>query len=125
MLLQSWGGTIRAFPAVADAWSDLAFHDLRTEGAFLVSAKRKDGKTLFVRIKSLKGEPCIIMPALDGKIQVSGNRKFELKEIEQGRYSLDLKQGEEAILWSGDQMPDLTISPLPAEPGKSNSFGLR
>jgi alpha-L-fucosidase 2 len=125
MLLQSWGGTIRAFPAVADAWSDLAFHDLRTEGAFLVSAKRKDGKTLFVRIKSLKGEPCIIMPALDGKIQVSGNRKFELKEIKQGRYSLDLKQGEEAILWSGDQMPDLTISPLPAEPGKSNSFGLR
>lgn len=125
MLIQSWGGTIRVFPAVADAWKDVVFHDLRTEGAFLVSAKRQNGKTAFVRIKSLKGEPCIVMPGLEGEIHIRGNRKLSLKEVKTGRYSLDLKQGEEAVLWSGDQMPDLTISPLPTEPGASNSFGLR
>ncbi len=124
MLLQGWGGTIRVFPAVADAWGDVVFHDLRTEGAFQVSAERKNGKTAFVRIKSLKGEPCIIMPAIEGDIQVSGNRMFNLKQIEPGRYSLDLKQDEEAVLWSGDQAPDITLSPLPAEPGKCNAFGL-
>jgi hypothetical protein len=125
MLIQSWGGVIRVFPAVADAWSDVVFHNLRTEGAFLVSAKRENGKTVFVRIKSLKGEPCIIMPALEGEIQVSGSRTFRLEKAGAGRYSLDLKQGEEALLWSGNRKPDLTLSPLPAEFGKTNSFGIR
>lgn len=55
MLLQSWGGKIRIFPALPDAWKDVEFHDLRTEGAFLVSAKREQGLTRFVKIKSLKG----------------------------------------------------------------------
>ncbi|MEA3643662.1 MAG: hypothetical protein VBE63_27590, partial [Lamprobacter sp.] len=77
------------------------------------------------RIKSLKGEPCIIMPALEGEIQISGGRTFRLEEVATGRYSLDLKPGEEAVLWSGKQMPDLTLSALPAEPGKTNSFGIR
>jgi hypothetical protein len=125
MLIQSWGGVIRVFPAVADAWNDVVFHNLRTEGAFLVSAKRQNGKTVFVRIKSLKGESCIIMPALEGEIQINGSRSFLLEELETGRYSLDLMQGEEAVLWSSNQIPDLTLSPLPAEPEKTNSFGIR
>ncbi|HKL21659.1 MAG TPA: hypothetical protein VJ904_07630, partial [Tichowtungia sp.] len=108
-----------------DAWSDVVFHDLHAEGAFLVSAKRQNDRTVFVRIKSLKGEPCIIMPALEGEIHVSGSRTFRLEEAGAGRYSLDLKAGEEAVLWSGSRMPNLTLSPLPAEPGKTNSFGIR
>ena len=45
MLLQSWGDTLRVFPAVPAAWKDAAFHDLRAEGAFLVSAVRREGRT--------------------------------------------------------------------------------
>ena len=45
MLLQSWGGKIRVFPAVPEAWPDITFHDLRAEGAFLVSAVRQGGRT--------------------------------------------------------------------------------
>ena len=125
MVLQSWGGSIRVFPAVPEAWADVAFHDLRTEGAFLVSARRKDGKTEFVRIKSLAGEACVVMPGLEGRVQVAGSRAFALTEMNAGVYSLDLKKGEEAILWSGEKMPDLTLSPVAADRDKPNSFGLR
>jgi alpha-L-fucosidase 2 len=43
MLIQSHGGIIRIFPAVPDKWKDISFENLRTEGAFLVSAAKKEG----------------------------------------------------------------------------------
>lgn len=43
MLLQSWGGKIRVFPGTPAQWGDVAFHKLRTQGAFLVSAKKNLG----------------------------------------------------------------------------------
>jgi hypothetical protein len=125
MIIQSWGGTIRVFPAAPDDWDDMVFHDIRAEGAFLISASRMNGKTQFVRIKSLAGEPCRIMPGLDGKVKVTGNRKFSLKEISSGLFTLDLKRDEEAIIWSGTQMPVLTIAPIPANSDNCNSFGIK
>lgn len=127
MLIQSWNGIIRVFPAVPDMWKDLVFHNLRTEGAFLVSAKRQNGKTVFIRIKSLKGEPCILVPRFDGEFEISGNRDFHIKSLGNGRYSLDLMEGEEAVLWTGAEMPDLTISPIPpkSQSGRRNAFGHR
>ena len=50
MLLQSWGGKIRVFPAVPDAWQDVAFDGLRTEGAFKVSVFRISWKTEFIQV---------------------------------------------------------------------------
>jgi alpha-L-fucosidase 2 len=44
MLLQSWGDTIRVFPAVPDKWPTVAFDNLRAEGAVLVSARRDKGR---------------------------------------------------------------------------------
>src|SRR3546814_14371756 len=60
MVLQSWGGAIRIFPAVPAAWPDLVFGDFRAEGAFLVSARRSGGRTAWIRVKSLAGEPCVV-----------------------------------------------------------------
>lgn len=125
MLIQSWGNTIRIFPAVAGEWRDLAFYQFRTEGAFLVSASREEGITRFVHIKSLAGEPCMVEPGLDGDVQVFGRRTFNLKEIQSGRFQLDLKKGEEALLWSGKEKPDLVIQALPSTSGPHNPFGLK
>ena len=55
MLLQSHTGIIRVFPAVPRAWKDIAFNNLRAEGAFLVSAEKKSGKVTSIRIYSEKG----------------------------------------------------------------------
>lgn len=53
MYMQSWGGKIRVFPAVAAEWKNCAFTELRAEGGFKVSAKRENGKTTWVKITSL------------------------------------------------------------------------
>jgi len=50
MLLQSWGGKLRIFPAVPAQWKDAAFERLRAEGGFIVSARRVAGKTVSVSI---------------------------------------------------------------------------
>ena len=55
MLLQSYSGTIRIFPALPASWKDVSFKTLRAEGAFLVSAERRDGVTQRVEIIAEKG----------------------------------------------------------------------
>jgi len=117
--------TIRVFPAVPTTWSDAVFHNLRTMGAFLVSAARKDGQTQWVRVKSLLGEPCRIRPNLPGRVRVSGKRKFALHDLGDGVYTLDLKKGEEALLYTGETVPVPAIKPLPAQEGKCNRYGLK
>ena len=117
--------TIRVFPAVPSKWPGAVFHNLRTKGAFLVSAEHKDGKTQWVRIKSLAGEPCRIKPNLLGTINVSGKRAFTLRAVGEGIYELDLRRGEEALLYSGDVIPKPTVVPLPAQEGRGNRYGLR
>ena len=116
--------TIRVFPAAPDKWPDAAFHNLRTAGAFLVSAVRKDGRTQWVRVQSLAGEPCRIKPGLDGTVKVSGDRDFSLTELKPGLYELDLQKGEEALLYCGDKLPEPIVAPLPAQDGQCNRYGL-
>ncbi|MBI4026787.1 MAG: hypothetical protein HY360_17520, partial [Verrucomicrobia bacterium] len=57
MLLQSWGDRIRLFPTVPAEWQDVAFTDLRSEGAFVISAWRKHGIFAGAEILSEKGYP--------------------------------------------------------------------
>jgi alpha-L-fucosidase 2 len=52
MLLQSWGGRLRVFPALPAAWRDASFRDLRAEGGFLVSAERREGRLRRVSIRA-------------------------------------------------------------------------
>lgn len=120
MLLQSWGGKIRVFPAVPSQWKDVQFQDLRTEGAFLVSASREGGKTTSIRIKSLAGEPCILRTDMVNPIVKAGN--VTLTPIGRGEYSLDLKKGESVVLTTaGDAIP--VIGPVDGQ--GQNFFGLQ
>ena len=52
MLLQSWGGRIRVFPACPNHWREVRFDRLRGEGGVEVSAVRTEGITLGVRLMS-------------------------------------------------------------------------
>jgi hypothetical protein len=105
MSIQSWSdpaagesGPIRIFPAVPSTWKDVEFRDLRTEGAFLVSAKRSRGQTRWVVIKSLAGEPCRVRPGFHGEFRIKSDRRLQLKQVSSGIYEIDLKQGEEVVL---------------------------
>ena len=56
MLLQSYKGIIRIFPAIPAAWKALSFEKLRAEGAFLVTSAIKNGNIEYLNIISEKGE---------------------------------------------------------------------
>ena len=98
MLIQSWGNTIRIFPAMPDSWKDAFFHQLRAEGGFEVSAKRENGITSWVQIKSNAGEPCIVQIS-DWKnaIHVS-DRSVKIIDLGNGRYQLNIKKGGSVII---------------------------
>lgn len=134
IVLQSWsmqpfGTHIRVFPAVPDEWKDVSFDKLLAEGAFEVSAVRRDGKTKFVAIKSLAGAPCRVSTSLVGEVVASGVRKFNLTtETEDGRpvTVVDLKKGETVLLTSSNEKltsDDLKIRPVVAQPGRENFYG--
>jgi formylglycine-generating enzyme required for sulfatase activity len=121
MLLQSYGDTIRVFPAVPSAWKDAVFRNLRAEGAFLVSARRSKGKTEWVSITSLAGEPCVIAPGFDGNPKTTA----PIKPLGQGRYELTLAKGDEALLYVGDRPGELIAEPLPMNPKERNHYGVK
>lgn len=124
MLIQSWGGTIRVFPAMPSTWKDASFHDLRTEGAFLVSAVRKAGKTQFIRVKSLAGAPCVLKTDFDGPIHLTGSTTATMHQ-HNGLIDLALRKGDEVVLYTGQKPKQFIVSPLPMDKKQRNSWGVR
>lgn len=110
MLLQSWGDTIRVFPALPKTWTRANFRDLRTEGAFCVSASSVNGQTEWVGVKSLAGEPFRIRTGLVGKVQISGSGATHVQELEPGLFSLKLARGEEVSFSTGTS--SFTVGPV-------------
>ena len=104
------------------AWPDAVFHNLRAEGAFLVSARRTGGKTQWVRIKSLAGEPCRLQPNLSGEPKlIGGNPGIIMKPAGNGVFELNLARGEEAILAASENAIPL-VEPLATQPaGRSGN----
>jgi alpha-L-fucosidase 2 len=123
MLLQSWGGIIRVFPAIPVSWKEAAFDKLLAKGAFEVSSLRKDGKTQYIKIKSLAGQPCQVKTGWTEQVKAMGNRKYVLTKKENGIISVNLKKGEEVILYSGKKPTTFTISEASSDHHK-NFWGL-
>jgi alpha-L-fucosidase 2 len=105
MLIQSWSdptleesGPIRLFPALPQEWKDLEFHNFRTEGAFLISAKLIKGKIEWVNIKSLAGEPCRIKIQLD-KPKIKSQRDIKITNYTNNHYDIDLHKDEEVLFY--------------------------
>ncbi|MFL9483850.1 glycosyl hydrolase family 95 catalytic domain-containing protein [Chitinophagaceae bacterium LWZ2-11] len=100
MLLQSYAGFINVMPAVPDEWKDISFEQLRTEGAFLISAKKKDGQIDEVKIVSEKGgsvklkKPFKTWFATDAK-------SVAAKDTQDGFIVLTCKPGGSIVLRNG------------------------
>ena len=124
MLLQSWGGFIRVFPACPSQWRDTSFHDLRAEGGFVVSAVREGGHTTFIRIKSLAGEPCRLKCDLPAPV-ISIGPATAVRRQHDGVIELDLKRGEEVVLHGGAATEDYVIRSLPHPDAECNLWGAK
>lgn len=60
LLLQSREGYIEVFPAVPRDWKNVSFENLRAEGAFLISAQKRNGVPAKVSIKAEQGGLLVI-----------------------------------------------------------------
>ncbi|WP_413805546.1 glycosyl hydrolase family 95 catalytic domain-containing protein [Streptomyces sp. OE57] len=116
MVCQSWGGVIRVFPALPAAWGELMVHDFRTQGAFLLSAAREDGRTRWVRLRSEAGAPCVVRHSLDGPIEVRDGhgRRLPYESVGAGTIRIALTRGQEAVITARGDRPDLTVRPVEA-----------
>ncbi|MDN5202156.1 hypothetical protein QQ008_12300 [Fulvivirgaceae bacterium BMA10] len=78
MLLQSHTGVVRIFPAIPEQWEDVSFDQLRTEGAFLISAGRTSGQVTNVQICSEKGGTIQFINPFDGD-KFTSDVAFDIK----------------------------------------------
>lgn len=121
--LQYWNNTARVFPAVPSDWANAGFENMRTEGAFLLSAVRKDGLTRWVKIESLNGGTLSLKPGLKGTVKLKGNSSVKL--IDQGNqvYNCTIPKGETAILYANEEDLKMGIDKVITYSTNDNSFG--
>ncbi|MFT3932886.1 MAG: hypothetical protein QM726_04655 [Chitinophagaceae bacterium] len=93
MLIQSYNGYVEIFPAVPTAWKDVAFKNLRTEGAFLVSAKKENGVPAEVSIKATQAGKLKIKLPFKTWI-VKGVERQQIHNEENKIASVILKKGQ-------------------------------
>ncbi len=94
MLIQSHTGIIRLFPAIPDHWKNVSFNQLRTMGAFLVSAKMENGKIVRITIHSEKG----------------GLLRLQIPENKQHKDSTNKKLQEKDGVWIVEMQPKEIIN---------------
>ena len=69
MLLQSYAGFIEIMPAVPAQWAAVSFQQLRAEGAYLVSAKKENGRVSEVQIVAeKKGKTRLKLPFAEWRV---------------------------------------------------------
>lgn len=124
--LQSWGDKIRVFPAIPEVWKEASFDNLRTQGGFLVSANRAEGKTEWISIKSLSGKPCVLK-VLDwnNAVQVSKGKQIKVEKISENEFLIDLKKGETTVLTSGNKPVKIELNSMKHSQSEVNQYGVK
>lgn len=94
MMLQSWDGALRIFPAWPKT-TDARFENFRAEGAFLVSAAWAKGRVDSVEILSERGAPCRLYSPWPGKpiILEASSRSVECTAEPDGRFIFQTAPG--------------------------------
>jgi alpha-L-fucosidase 2 len=90
MLLQSHTGIVKLFPAIPRNWENCSFENLRTYGAFIVSAEKENKTVKEVTIHSEKGGELNLENPFDANDFVSNKEHV----IENNVIKINLKKGE-------------------------------
>jgi hypothetical protein len=125
MLLQSWNGTLRIFPATPDAWGDAAFDNLRAEGAFLVSARRRKGRTTWVRIESEAGARCRLHNPFRGPACLREESSGRQRRLRGNRVEFATRPGERYTLTPWGRKENRALPGRPRRPEQANWYGLK
>jgi len=125
MLVASHGGVVKVFPSVSASWPDASVASLRTQGAFILDASRRAGRTDWIRVHSGAGEPLVLQHGIAGDIEVRDGfgRPVSWKPVGAGRISIRLRRGETAIVARRHSWPSLCPRDVPAV-GTAQPWGL-
>jgi alpha-L-fucosidase 2 len=97
MLLQSHSGVLKVFPAVPQNWQDISFNNLRSYGAFLVSAKKENGQVERISIVAEKGGVVKLEnPFAESSFVAEGGAYT----LENGIIVMELVEGQQLTLFS-------------------------
>ncbi|MFC2096915.1 glycoside hydrolase family 95-like protein [Bacteroidota bacterium] len=101
MLIQSHTGIVRIFPAIPENWENVSFNNLRTEGAFLVSAKKENGEVTEIKVYSEKGG--LFKIRIPFSTNFTSNRENIKPDdiVKDDIIVFELPAGEEVVLRSG------------------------
>lgn len=129
MLLQSWDGRLRIFPAMPDSWKDLHFRTLRAQGGILVSGYRSGGKNCLIMLES-PHKPKEVEFTVDLEKPVftlfsdgSENKKLQLQRQANGFYKVKLETNERLVaVAQGTSLQDCKTICSPID--IKNIFGL-
>ena len=122
-----WQDKIRVFAAVPSEWRDTSFRDLRAEGAFLVSAARRQGETRWVRIRSEKGFPCsLVNPFPRQAVVLEDTASRKRRRLRGELLKFPTRAGHSYLLYcSVPAKRDLQMSPARAPHLTGNPFGVK
>ncbi|WP_370948663.1 hypothetical protein AB5J62_14190 [Amycolatopsis sp. cg5] len=109
MVVQGAAGVLKVFPSVSAKWAEASISQLRTEGAFLVDASRRNGQTEWVRVHSAAGEPLTLDHGITGAIEVRDEWGRQLPYRVEGPHtiSVPLCAGKSVIVNRPGARPDL------------------
>ncbi|WP_442587812.1 glycosyl hydrolase family 95 catalytic domain-containing protein [Pedobacter sp. AW31-3R] len=102
LLLQSEHGYVEIFPAVPKSWRNISFQNLRSQGAFLISAKKENGITRMVSINAEKGGLCRIKLPFKAIIW-SGINKNHVTQKENNVFEFEMHKGQIVTLKNLDR----------------------
>jgi len=100
MLLQSHNGRIQIFPTVPAEWKDISFENLRAEGAFLVSASKKNAVIDSFTITAPEGGTAKIRLPFP-TFFISSSEKMERQVSGSKELILKFEKGGKAIIQNG------------------------
>jgi hypothetical protein len=125
MMLQSNDGEIHVFPAVPDAWKEVSYRDLRTEGAFLVTAKRAGGTAKYVKIKSLAGGSFkLTIGSAETAYRIKNKAGAKVNKNQDGSWSVYIPKGKSIEFIGSRLKEDRVIEPVAPQQDRLNYFGL-
>jgi alpha-L-fucosidase 2 len=122
MLLQGWNDIVRIFPAVPVHWQDIVFRDLLAEGAFTVSAIRREGRTVWVRVRAGVSRRLRLRDPFGGvEVSVSG----AALERDGDLWVTELAAGQEVVLCLPGETGDMDAAVTSVRTSDTSRLGLR
>ena len=100
LLIQSHKGYIEVFPAVPESWKDISFNTLRTEGAFLVSARKANGIIDQIIMTAEAGGKLSLKLPFKTFYITDDQKEYEVLS---GILKADMKKGETIIIKNGEK----------------------